>query len=146
MPHLVVEYSANLEKEISIQELVHKVHEAALATGVFELAAIRTRAERREIYAIADGHDDNSFVAVRVAIGKGRTSETRKQIGKAIFDVVCNHMEEASNARPIAISLEVQQIDPTAAFRKNNLHSIVRQRAQQGTRLKRASRGHRPSR
>lgn len=128
MPHLVVEYSANLEDRIAIQELVQKVHEAALATGVFELAAIRTRAERRDVYAIADGHKDNSFVAVWVRIAKGRDEESRKRLGKTIFEVVCNHLEKALDARSLAISLEVQEIDPTAAFRKNGLHSLVKER------------------
>jgi 5-carboxymethyl-2-hydroxymuconate isomerase len=130
MPHLVVEYSGNLEGRIVIRELVRKVHEAALATGVFELGAVRTRAERRDVYEIADGHEDNSFVAIRVNIAKGRDKETRKRLGKAVFDVVCKHLEKVHDARSLAISLEVQEIDPTGAFRKNGLHATVKQRAQ----------------
>jgi 5-carboxymethyl-2-hydroxymuconate isomerase len=129
MPHLIVEYSGNLEDRIAIGELVRKVHEAALATGVFEVGAVRTRAERRDIYAIADGHNDNSFVAVRVSIAKGRDEETRNRLGKAIFDVVCKHLETAHDAKSLAISLEVQEIDPIGAFRKNGLHSTVKERA-----------------
>ncbi len=129
MPHLLVEYSANLEEEIAIQELVGKVHEAALATGIFEAAAVRTRAQRRDVYTIADGHKDNSFVAIWVTIGEGRNEETRKQLGKVIFDAVCSHMEKVSNTKALAISLEVQEIDSTAAFRKNNLHALVKERS-----------------
>ncbi len=129
MPHLVVEYSANLEDEIAIQELVRKIHEATFATGVFELAAIRTRAERRDVYAVADRHGDNAFVAVRVSIGKGRDEETRQRLGKAIFDAVCSHLEKIPKGGSTAISLEVREIDPTAAFRRNNLHALVKERA-----------------
>ncbi len=129
MPHLVIEYSANLEGEIAIGELVRKVHEAATLTGVFELAAIRTRAERRDVYFIADGHQDNGFVAVRIRIGPGRDEQTRKQLGQKIFDVVCAHLEQLSNAEAVAVSLEVQEIDPIAAFRKNKLHALVKERA-----------------
>jgi 5-carboxymethyl-2-hydroxymuconate isomerase len=127
MPHLIIEYSSNLEDRITIRDLVCRVHEAALATGVFEVSAVRTRAERRDVYAIADGDKDNSFVAVWVRIARGRDEETRRRLGKTIFDAVCNHLEKGGHARSLAISLEVQEIDPTAAFRKNNLHTIVTQ-------------------
>jgi 5-carboxymethyl-2-hydroxymuconate isomerase len=140
MPHLVVEYSANLESEIAIQELVGKVHEAALASGLFELAAVRTRAERRDIYAIADRHPKNSFVAVQMSIGSGRDAESRKRLGKAIFDTVCRHMEKVPHANAVAISLEVREIDPTAAFRKNNLHSLVKERAAKAPRERKTGR------
>jgi 5-carboxymethyl-2-hydroxymuconate isomerase len=77
MPHIVVEYSANLEKSIDIRALVRRVHEAVLASGVFELGAVRTRAERREVYEIADGDPDNGFIHVGLSIAPGRDAATR---------------------------------------------------------------------
>jgi 5-carboxymethyl-2-hydroxymuconate isomerase len=129
VPHLIVEYSANLEKQIDISGLLRQVHAAALGTGAFELAAVRTRAARRDCYVIADDHKDNAFVAVSIRIGKGRDPETRKSIGEAIFQAVCAYLDARCQGAPIGISLEVQEIDPTAAFRQNNLHSIVKERA-----------------
>jgi 5-carboxymethyl-2-hydroxymuconate isomerase len=129
MPHLTVEYSANLEKQIDVIDLLHKVHDAALATRVFELGAVRTRAARRESYVVADDHPENLFVAIWVRVAQGRDAETRRRLGKTIFDTVCNYLEKIYERTPIAISLEVQEIDSTAAFRKNNLHAIVKERA-----------------
>jgi 5-carboxymethyl-2-hydroxymuconate isomerase len=129
MPHLIVEYSANLDNQIDILELVEAVHQAALRTGVFEVAAVRTRAERREYYVIADGHRDNAFVAISVRIAPGRPPETRKRLGQEIFDAACGYLEKVYERAPLAISLEVQEIENTAAFRKNNLHALVKQRA-----------------
>lgn len=129
MPHLIVEYSANLDNQIDILELVEAVHQAALRTGVFEVAAVRTRAERREYYVIADGHRDNAFVAISVRIAPGRPPETRKRLGQEIFDAACGYLEKVYERTPLAISLEVQEIENTAAFRKNNLHALVKHRA-----------------
>ena len=42
MPHLIVEYSANLEPALDIRGLVEALHEAALETGVFPIGGIRT--------------------------------------------------------------------------------------------------------
>ncbi|MBV9079473.1 MAG: 5-carboxymethyl-2-hydroxymuconate isomerase, partial [Methylobacteriaceae bacterium] len=45
MPHIIVEYSANLDGAISPRRLVNGLHAAALETGVFPLGGLRTRAE-----------------------------------------------------------------------------------------------------
>jgi 5-carboxymethyl-2-hydroxymuconate isomerase len=129
MPHLIVEYSANLDDQIDIEKLIEAVHQAALRTGVFEVAAVRTRAERRDYYVIADGHEDNGFVAISVRVAPGRSRETRQRLGQEIFDAACEYLEKVYERTPLAISLEVQEIDNTAAFRKNNLHAIVKERA-----------------
>jgi 5-carboxymethyl-2-hydroxymuconate isomerase len=129
MPHIVVEYSANLENQIDILRLVEDVHEAALQTGEFDTRAVRTRASRREYYAIADRHRDNAFVAIWVRIAPGRPPERRKRLGEVIFNAACKYLEQVYETTPIGISLEVQEIDSTAAFRKINLDSIVKERA-----------------
>ena len=129
MPHLTVEYSANLDNQIDILKLIEAVHQAALGSGVFEVAAVRTRAERRDYYVIADGHPDNAFVAISVRVAPGRPPETRRRLGQEIFEAACGYLEKVYERMPLAISLEVQEIDNTAAFRKNNLHTIVKERA-----------------
>jgi len=129
MPHLTVEYSANLKKKIDIQRLVEAVHQAALHTGVFEVAAVRTRAAGRDHYVIADGHRDNAFVAISVRVAPGRSPETRKRLGQEIFDAACTFLKDVYATTPLAISLEVQEIDNTAAFRKKNLDAVVKERA-----------------
>jgi 5-carboxymethyl-2-hydroxymuconate isomerase len=129
MPHFIIEYSRNLEDRVDFRDLAKKVHEAALSTGVFELGAVRTRLEPRDVYVIADGHPDNSFVAVTARIASGRSAEVRKRLGQTVFNVVCEQLAKVFASTPLGISLEVQEIDPTASFKKNNLHEIVKQRA-----------------
>ena len=129
MPHLTVEYSANLKKKIDIQKLVEAVHQAALHTGVFEVAAVRTRAAGREHFVVADGHRDNAFVAISVRVAPGRSPETRKRLGQEIFDAAYNFLKDVYATTPMAISLEVLEIDNTAAFRKKNLDAVVKERA-----------------
>jgi 5-carboxymethyl-2-hydroxymuconate isomerase len=128
MPHLTVEYSANLKRQVDILKLVETVHQAALRTGVFEVAAVRTRAAGRDYYAIADGHPDNAFVAISVRVAPGRPAETRRRVGQEIFDATCEFLKNVYKTTPLAISLEVLEIDNTAAFRKKNLDEFVKQR------------------
>lgn len=126
MPHITVEYSANLEAHVSIRRLVDEIHRAALATGVFPIGGLRTRAARRDVYAIADEDPDNMFVAVLVRIGHGRDAQTRKRVAADIMRVVENETAETFRRHGLGLTVEVQEIDPTASLKTNNLHERIK--------------------
>ena len=128
MPHVVVEYSANLRARIDLPALLRRLHETALATGVFPLGGTRTRAVERTDYVVSDGHPDNAFVHVTLRIGHGRDLETRRRAGQRIFDALCAELAPVFDASPLAISFEVQEIDPDLNFKHNNLHRHVEAR------------------
>jgi 5-carboxymethyl-2-hydroxymuconate isomerase len=128
MPHIIVEYSSNLEANVSPRRLVDTLHQAALATGVFPLGGLRTRAERREIYAVADGDPDNAFVAVVARIGAGRDAETRKRVAAALMAALEAETAQAFRARGLGLTVEVQEIDDTASLKTNNLHKRLRRK------------------
>ena len=130
MPHLTVEYSANLEPRLDVMGLLAAVHRSALSTGVFEIGGIRVRAERREQFLVADGDAANGFVAVHVRIGVGRDEATRTRMAETIFTAVTVFLDPIYQASPLAISLEIQQIDPVGSLKQNNLHARLKARAE----------------
>lgn len=129
MPHFFVEYSANIEPEIHLDALMERLYAAAVESGVFEPGGIRIRGVRRDRYRIADNHPDNGFVHVVGRIAHGRDQATRKRVGEALFQAVCDQLQPLFARRPLAISLELQELDPHLSFRKNNLHEYVKTRA-----------------
>ncbi len=131
MPHLIVEYSANLDRRIEIAALVAAVHTAALETGVFPIGGLRTRAERRDVYAIADRHPDNGFIHVQARIGAGRTPEVRQKAAEHIFAAVTRLTADAFAACPLGLTLELVEIDPVGSLKHSNLHDIVAARAKE---------------
>lgn len=128
MPHIVVEYSANLRPRVDLPGLLRTLHDAAIATGVFPFGGTRTRAVVRTDYLIADGHPDNAFVHVTLRIGHGRTLEVRQAAGQRVFDALCAALAPVQAVSPLAISFEVQEIDPVLNFKRNNLHDYVEAR------------------
>lgn len=125
MPHLIVEYSANLEDEVDIAHVVRELHKTALTCPTFKKAAVRTRAERRDIYEIADSDSENCFIAVGVRILAGRSDEVKSTIGEMLFKTLTDVMSDVYERRPIGISLDISDIDPTYNYKKNNLHEIM---------------------
>lgn len=134
MPHITVEYSANLEADLSPRRLVDALHRAALETGVFPVGGLRTRAERRDIYAVADGDPDNAFVAVVARIGQGRDAATRRRVAEALMRVLERETADAFARRGLGLTVEVQEIDGAASLKTNNLHERMA-RNSEGARL-----------
>jgi 5-carboxymethyl-2-hydroxymuconate isomerase len=129
MPHFTVEYSANLEGALSPQRLVETVHKAVLASGVFELAGLRTRAERRDIFMIADGDPQNAFIAVIGRVGPGRSAADRMRVAQGVMDALAAETKAVFESRGLALSVELAEIDNDAAVRKNNLHIRLKKNA-----------------
>ena len=129
MPHLNIEYSANVGEALDIQGLVDRIHETALATGIFPLGGVRTRAEARTHYRIANGNPDAGYIHMVVRIGSGRDVETRREAGERIFAALCDFTDELYRSRPLALSFELHEIPPEMAWRKNNLHELLKKDA-----------------
>lgn len=128
MAHIVIEYSGGLRDRLDLPAFLAAVHQAAVATGVFPIGGIRTRAYEAEHYVIADGHPENAFVHLSLKVGHGRDLETRKRACETIFNAACRHLAPLFEALPLGISLEMQEIEPVLTYKKNNLHDYVKQR------------------
>jgi 5-carboxymethyl-2-hydroxymuconate isomerase len=128
MAHIQIEYSANLRERIDFPRFLEAVHAAALATGIFPIGGLRTRAYAAEHYRIADGHPDNAFVHTMLRVGHGRDVETRKRACDAIFAAICDQLSGLFERIPLGLSLEMQEIDPVLTLKKNNLHEYVKRR------------------
>jgi 5-carboxymethyl-2-hydroxymuconate isomerase len=129
LPHLIVEYSANIEREIALDALLDKLHACALRTGVFPLGGLRVRAHRADDYRIADKSPENGFVHVTALIGHGRALDVQQRAGEQLFATLTEHLGPLYDRSPLAISLNVQEFHPVLNFKKNNLHEHVQKRA-----------------
>lgn len=130
MPHIIIEYSANLRDSVDFPQFLSALRGTALATGVFPLGGIRIRAYETSHYLIADGHPDNAFVHIMLRVGHGRDLDTRKRACEAIFTTVVEQLDALFRRIPIGISLEMQEIDAVLTYKKNNLHEYVKSREQ----------------
>ena len=132
MPHIIIEYSANLDADLDPRALANALHAAALETGVFPIGGLRTRLARRDVYVIGDGHPDNRFIHVQARIGAGRAANIRETAATHIFERLKAVTADAFAKRPLGLTLEIVEIDPVGSMKHNNLHEIIAgRRAQQ---------------
>lgn len=129
MPHQIIEYSANLDADLDIDELVRALHDAAARIDVLPTAGIRTRAIPLKHFRIADGHPDNAFINVTLRIAAGRTPAEKQDAGEKLFAALERFVASVYEERPMALSLEIQEIDVESRWKQGNIRDYMAKRA-----------------
>ena len=122
MAHFIYEYSANLPAgQLDLSGLMEKMHAAASASGIFPLSGIRSRAIRCEDFRVGDGNPDHGFVNLSMKVGRGRDLETRMEIGRALFDILLEHLQPILATRGLAVSFEMRELEEQVKFNFKNI-------------------------
>jgi 5-carboxymethyl-2-hydroxymuconate isomerase len=129
MPHMIIECSANMAKLVDLDELLRQLHEAALSTGILPLGGLRTRLHVAQHYRIADGNSGNAFVHVEIALGQGRDLPTRRRAAESVFRALCVALDDRVPDHPLALSLELRELERDTSFRRNNIRERLTQAA-----------------
>lgn len=136
MPHLTLEYSANLDAAGSIDALCRALaatidRQVEAGRKVFPTGGIRVRALRCEHYCIADGSLDAAFVHANFRVGRGRSEAARRAVGAALLATLSQHFSGALARRGLALSVEVNEFNELGTWKQNDLHALLKARGEQ---------------
>lgn len=112
MPHIHVDYSANMEDRTDVAGLCDVLRRAAAETGVFPVAGIRVRAFRADHVSIADGSPAHGYLHIVIRLRGGRPLAARKAATDHVFEAARRYLAPAMADWPVALSLEMVDIDP----------------------------------
>ena len=112
MPHLIVEYSANLEDLVDMAEFCNHLRKTAVKIKAFPAAGVRVRAHAAHHYSIADGNPKHGFVDISIRLRGGRAPDAKKDATQRIFEAAHSFLEPVMAKHPVALSLEMRDIDP----------------------------------
>ncbi|RAS25800.1 5-carboxymethyl-2-hydroxymuconate Delta-isomerase [Paraburkholderia bryophila] len=131
MPHLTLEYSANLADAERIGQLCSALAQSLDAQRendqrVYPIGGIRVRALRCEQYCIADGRPDAAFLHANLKIGAGRSEAAKKATGEALFTLIKQHFAAEFEQHGLALSLEINEFSEAGTWKHNNLHARLK--------------------
>jgi len=127
MPHIIVEYTDNIENETNIPNLLRKCNDVLIAqNGIYPIGGIRSRAIKLQHYVVADDTKNDAFVHVTLKIGAGRAPEVKRQTGDALFAMIQEHFAALFARRGLALSLEIHEFDEAGTWKHNNIHARYR--------------------
>ena len=112
MPHLIIDYSANLEDAVDLAGLCNVLRETACGIEVFPAAGVRVRAIPALHYSIADGDPAHGYIDISVRLRAGRDMADKKAATQVLFDTARDFIAPAMATRSIALSFEMRDIDP----------------------------------
>jgi 5-carboxymethyl-2-hydroxymuconate isomerase len=130
MPHVTIQYTANLDPEAKIEALCASLAEVLAAQRdadgkcVFPMGGTRVMAYPAQHFAVADGKPDRAFVYLNVRIAPGRAAPVVAATGEALMAAVRSHFAAMFASRAMGITLQIDEGAPAFDAKHSNLHSL----------------------
>ena len=125
MPHLMIDYSANVEPDVDLGGLCNTLRDVAASIDAFPLAGVKVRAVRVDHYAIADGNPEHGFIDISVRIREGRDIETKQNAAQKIFEAANEFVADVMQRRSLALSLELRDIDAALSPKSGSIRKYL---------------------
>ena len=125
MPHLMIDYSANVEPDVDMGALCDTLRDVAASIDAFPLAGVKVRAVRVDHYAIADGNPEHGFIDISVRIREGRDMQTKQNAALKIFDAANEFVADVMQRRSLALSLELRDIDAALSPKSGSIRKYL---------------------
>lgn len=110
-----MEYSNSVEERINVQALLEDLHQATIASGLFEVSDVKSRTLRTHNWLIGDLDDSVDFIHVTVELLDGRTDEQKQALSQALITAL---QEKAS---PVAsLTVNIRDMDRTCFQKVTN--------------------------
>jgi len=130
MPHLTIQYTANLDPDARMDALCASLAEVICAQRdaeggrLYPIGGTRVLAYPAATYAVADGAPDRAFVYLNVRIAPGREPARVQATGEALIAAVRSHFEKLFASRPLGITLQIDEGAPVFDVKHSNLHPL----------------------
>ena len=147
MPHLVILYTPNLDRETDMTALCRELADTMLAVRgdddkpVFPTGGTRVLAYPASHYAVADGGaagraagshtgaasgdpGDYAFIYLHLRMGRGRSAAVHQRIGDELSATAKAHFSELFAKRHIGITLQIDEGPEVFDSKHSNLHPL----------------------
>ncbi len=125
MPHIQIDYSANLEDRLDIAGLCRSLRDAAVATGVFPLPGIRVRATACTHAVIADGDPAHGFLDMSVRLRAGRPQAVKEAATTHLFAAAEAYCTQVMATSPFLLSMEMRDVDPALSPKASSIRRYL---------------------
>jgi 5-carboxymethyl-2-hydroxymuconate isomerase len=125
MPHIQIDYSANLESRLDVAGLCRVLRDAAVATGILPLAGIRVRALQADHVVIADGNPDHAFLDISIRLRGGRSDAAKAEATALIFAAAEAFCAGVMASSSFMLSMEMRDIDPALSPKASSIRKYL---------------------
>ena len=128
MPHLNIQYTANLDALTGMGQLCNTLAATLVAlrgedgvAPLFPVAGTRVMAWPAPHFAVADGKPGRAFVYMNLLITPGRSEALKKRAGDALLAAASAHLDPVFAQHAVGLTLHIDEAAPAYEGKRNNL-------------------------
>ena len=117
MPHLTLEYSANVDCPSNLADLFKRLHGVLVEKGGIKLENCKSRGRVAEDFFVASGRESDGFVHLDIRFLEGRPPEVKRVVGQESCDLLIEWFHDSVEKLDLQITVEVRDIRRTFYFK-----------------------------
>ncbi|MDO9403776.1 MAG: 5-carboxymethyl-2-hydroxymuconate isomerase [Polaromonas sp.] len=127
MPHLNIQYTANLDTACDMAAFCHTLRNTLLSlqkddgTALFPLTGTRVMAYPAHHSAVADGNPERAYIYMNLRIMRGRTDALKKLAGEALLESASAFLEPVFASRGLGLTVHVDEGADVFEGKRNNI-------------------------
>ncbi len=144
MPHLVILYSANLDRDLDMTAMCRGLADAMNSVQddqgkpVFPIGGTRVLAYPAPHFAVSDGGQagraagesgDYGFMYLNLRMARGRSEATQQRVGEAVSAAARELLGPLKQARRVGLTFQIDVGPEVYDAKFGNLHDLFRQGA-----------------
>jgi 5-carboxymethyl-2-hydroxymuconate isomerase len=139
MPHLVILYTPQLDRDTDMTGLCRKLADTMIGLkdeagkAVFPVGGTRVLAYPAAHHAVADSGvaaraqgkgEDCAFAYFNLRMGRGRSDAVKRAAGESLVAVAREHLAPVLERRPVGLTLQVDEGQEAFDGKFGNLHAL----------------------
>jgi len=117
MPHLTLEYTANLDEWASDPGVLLSLHRTLESVAGIKVGNCKSRWRMVEEWVVGDGEGESAFVHLDLRFLEGRPPSVKEAVGAGALEILKNHFGPASEGLDLQITVEIQDIRKETYFK-----------------------------
>jgi len=117
MPHLTLEYTANLKERAPDPDLLLSLHRLLESVAGIKIGNCKSRWRRLEEWLVGDGKGESAFVHLDLRFLEGRPLSVKQAVGAGAMELLRAHFAPASKGLDLQITVEVGDIRKATYFK-----------------------------
>ena len=117
MPHLVLEYSANVDCPPDLPVLFGQLHDVLEESGGIRRENCKSRARVADPFLVGSGGESGAFVHLDIRFLEGRSAEVKQAIGQLSLDLLLAWFRRSADRLDLQITVEIQDIRRSSYFK-----------------------------
>ena len=110
MPHLTIEYTANLDEFAGDRSLLLSLHQLLHSVAGIDIHNCKSRWRMMDEWLVGDGSTSSAFVHLDIRFLEGRPQDVKHAVGAGALELLREHFAGASEDRDLQITVEVLDI------------------------------------